>query len=193
MRRTGRVLLCARIAALALLLFVPLATLAQDADPGGMLKKLSSHASKTVDVNLDQSMLQFASAFLDPKDPEQAKAKKIIANMKGIYVHSFEFDKPGGYSDQDLAALRAPLKEPEWSRIVTVRSKQESENCEVYFRKEGGKFTGLVVIATQPNELTYVNILGPISPDDLRELGGEFGIPKVQIDQNSSGKKGENK
>jgi len=192
MTRTERVVLRAGSAALALLLFLPLATPAQDSDPGGMLKKLAARASKTVDVALDQSMLQFASAFLDPKDPNQAKAKKVIANMKGIYVHSFEFDKPGGYTDEDAAMLRAPLKGPDWSRIVTVRSKQEAQNVEVYFKKEGGKFTGLVVIATEPNELTYVNIIGPINPDDLRALGGEFGIPKVETDQNPS-KKGENK
>ena len=193
MKRIGRAFSWGQSALLALLLLAPLTTFAQDWDPGGMLKKLSARASKTVDVTLDQSMLQFASAFLDPKDPEQAKAKKVIANMKGIYVHSFEFEKPGGYTDEDVASLRAPLKGSEWSRIVTVRSKQEGENVEVYFKKEGGKFTALVVIASEPNELTYVNIVGPIDPDDLRALGGEFGIPKVEIDQNSSTKKGENK
>lgn len=191
MTRIARVGFRARTAALALLLFVPLAAFAQDPDPGGMLKKLAARASKTVDVSLDQSMLQFASAFLNPKDPDQAKAKKIIADMKGIYVHSFEFDKPGGYTEEDLAALRAPLKGPEWSRIVTVRSKEENQNVEVYFKKEGEKFTGLIVIATEPNELTYVNIVGPINPDDLRQLGGEFGIPKVDVDQKPSSKKGD--
>ncbi len=193
MRRISVISLRARCAGVALLLCMPLAAFAQDSDPGGMLKKLSARASKTVDVNLDQSMLQFASAFLDPKDPDQAQAKKVIANMKGIYVHHFEFEKGGEYTSDDVTSLRVPLKEPEWSRIVNVRSKHESENVEVYFRKEGGKFTGLVVIATEPTELTYVNIVGPIDPEDLRRLGGQFGIPKVDIDQNSSGKKGENK
>jgi hypothetical protein len=187
MKRIGRAFSRGQSALLALLLFAPLAVFAQDWDPGGMLKKLSARASKTVEVTLDQSMLQFASAFLDPKDPDQAKAKKVIANMKGIYVHSFEFEKPGGYTDEDVASLRGPLKGPEWSRIVTVRSKQEGENVEVYFKKEGGKFAGLVVIATEPNELTYANIVGPIDPDDLRALGGELGIPKVEM------KKGESK
>jgi len=190
MTRIGRLVFRTQSAALALLLAVPLATFAQDWDPGGMLKKLGARASKTVDVTLDQSMLQFASAFLNPKDPDQAKAKKIIADMKGIYVHSFEFDKPGAYTDEDLASLRAPLKGPQWSRIVTVQSKQEGENVEVYFKKEGDKFTGLVVIATEPNELTYVSIVGPINPDDLKQLGGEFGIPRVDIEQKPS-KKGD--
>jgi Domain of unknown function (DUF4252) len=192
MRGIARIVLFAESALLALLLCAPVAVFAQEPDFGGMLKKLGARAAKTVDVNLDQSMLQFASAFLDPKDPDQAQAKKVIANMKGIYVHHFEFDKDDMYTDQDVASLRAPLKGPEWSRIVNVRTKRENENVEVYFRKEGGKFTGLVIIATQPAELTYVNIVGPIDPEDLRQLGGQFGIPKVEIDQNPA-KKGESK
>jgi len=175
------------------LLAVTQVAFAQDWDPGGALKRLAAKADKTVDVTLDQSMLQFASGFLDTKDPDQAQAKKVIANMKGIYVHSFEFDKSGGYSTEDVASLRAPLKEPEWSRIVNVRSKHEGENVEVYFRKEDGKFTGLVVISTEPTELTWVHVLGPINPDDLRRLGGQFGIPHVEIDDKPSTKKGESK
>lgn len=143
--------------------------------------KLESKASKTVDVNLDQSMLKFAAQFLDQKDPDQAEAKRIVANMQGIYVHNFEFEKDGQYTEEDLAMLRAPLKEPMWSRIVNVKSKEEGENVEVYFKKEGAKFTGLVVIATEKTSLTFVNIMGPIDPADLAKLGGQFGIPDVEI------------
>jgi hypothetical protein len=178
---------------IALLFAVQWPAAAQDWDPGGALKKLSAKASKAIDVTLDQSMLQFAGAFLDSKDPDQAQAKKIISDMKGIYVHSFEFEKAGEYSEDDVAPLRAPLKEPLWSRIVNVRSKHVGQNVEVYFKKEDGKFTGLVVIATEPTELTFVDIIGPINPDDFRRLGGQFGIPKVEIDQDPASKKGETK
>jgi hypothetical protein len=185
MRRIGIIL--------ALFFAVQLPAAAQDWDPGGALKKLSAKASKAIDVTLDQSMLQFAGAFLDPKDPDQARAKKIISNMKGIYVHSFEFEKAGEYSEDDVASLRVPLKEPLWSRIVNVRSKRDGQNVEVYFKKEDGKFTALVVIATEPTELTFVDINGPISPEDIRQLGGQFGIPKIEIDPDTATKKGESK
>lgn len=163
---------------------------AQDSS-GAMLSKLEAKASKTVDVSLDQSMLQFAARFLDAKDADQAKAKKIVAKLRGVYVHSFSFESEGGYSADDIASLRASLKQPEWSRIVNVRSKQNGENTEVYFKKMGGKFQGLVVIASQAKQLTYVNIDGEIDPDDLATLGGQFGIPKVEVDH--SDKKGEEK
>lgn len=178
---------------LGLALAFQLSAAAQDWDPGGTLKRLSAKASKTVDINLDQSMLKFVSVFLDPKDPEQAQAKKIIANMKGIYVHNLEFEKHGEYSEEDLASLRTPLKEPDWSRIVNVRSKTDGQNVEIYFHKDGEKFKGLVIIATEPTELTFVDIVGPMTPEDIAGLGGQFGIPKVEIDPQSSSKKGESK
>lgn len=165
----------------ALLLATQMMAFAQDWDPGGLLKKLSARASNAVDVNLDQSMLQFAGGFLDPKDPQQAKAKKIIANLKGIYVHSYEFDKAGEYTPQDVEALRAQVQGPNWSRVVNVRSKTDGEDVTVYFKKEGNDFKGLVVIAAEPMELTFVNIVGPIRPEDLSELGGQFGIPKISV------------
>ena len=42
-------------------------------------------------------MLQFAAKFLNGKDPDEAKAKKLIAGIDGIYVKSFEFQQDGGY------------------------------------------------------------------------------------------------
>lgn len=152
------------------------------------LSKLEEKASKTVDVSLDQSMLRFAGGFLNDKDADQAKAKRIIAKLRGIYVHSFEFEKDGGYSLEDIVALRVPLKGPEWSRIVNVKSKHSDENVEVYFKKVDGKFQGLVVIATKPTELTYVHVEGEIDPDDLMQLGGQFGIPRVDVEHSEKDK-----
>lgn len=180
-------------AVVALVLAVQLAAFAQDWDPGGTLKKLSARASNTVDVTLDQSMLQFASGFLDSKDPDEAQAKNIISKLKGLYVHSFQFDKPGQYTEQDVAAIQNYLKGPGWTRIVDVKSKSEGQNVQVYFRKEGQQFKGLVVLATEPTQLTFVDLVGPITPEDLRALGGQFGIPKVEVHPNPAGKKGESK
>ena len=83
--------------------------------------------------------------------------------------------------ESDLDALRNQLKSPGWSRIVGVKSKKDGENAEVYLKSENGGITGLAVIAAEPKELTVVNIVGSIQPEDLRDLGGRFGIPKVDL------------
>ena len=145
------------------------------------IDNLASKAVETVDVTLDASMLQLAGKFLSDKKPDEAEARKLIEGLKGIYVRSFEFAKPGQYSNADVEAVRAQLKAPVWARIVGVRSKREGENTDVFVRMENNRIAGLAVIAAEPTELTIVHISGNINPEDLSRLGGQFGIPKVEV------------
>jgi hypothetical protein len=144
------------------------------------LDHLAAKASSTVDLSLNGSTLQFAAKFLDSKDPDQDKVKKLIAGLDGIYVRSFEFQKAGEWSPADLEAIRKQLKAPEWSKIVGVKS-TEGETDEIYLRNQNGKLTGVAVIAAEPKELTVVNIAGPVDLDSLAELGGHFHIPKMDV------------
>jgi Domain of unknown function (DUF4252) len=142
------------------------------------LDHLSEIATETVDVTLDQSMLQLASRFLSKDDPDQVTAKKVISKLKGIYVRSFEFDKEGQYSKADIEAVRTQLKSSKWTRMVGVKS-IKGENSEVYVEKNADQFLGLVVIAAEPKELTIVYIDGPITPEELSDLSGQMGIPEI--------------
>jgi hypothetical protein len=153
------------------------------------LERLAAHATEAVDVTLDASMLQFASKFLSKDDPEEAQVKKLVSKLKGVYVRSFEFDKEGQYSPADLDSVRTQLRSPAWSRIVGVKSKK-GENTDVYLLKHGDEIGGLVVIAAEPKELTIVHIDGPINPEELSELGGHMGIPKISTEDQHAGKTG---
>jgi len=145
------------------------------------LEKLAAKAAEVVDVDMDSSMLQFAGNFINKKKPEEAKVQKLIAGLKGICVRSFEFDQDGQYSESDLADLRSQFRSPTWVRTVGVRSRRDGENVDVYFRTEKNTISGLAVIAAEPRELTFVHIDGVIDPAQLSELGGQFGIPAVEI------------
>ncbi len=139
-------------------------------------EKLAEKAKEHSEITLDSNTLQFASKFLSTKDPDQAKAQKIVSGLKSIYVRTYEFDKEGEYSTADLDAVRAQLQG--WSKIVSNKSKTESE--EVYLKPApGGQAGGLFVIAAEPRELTIVHIDGTISPDDIADLSGQFGIPAL--------------
>ncbi len=146
------------------------------------LDNLRSKAAEVVDVTMDKSMLQFASKFLSSKDADDVEAKKVISNLKGIYVRSFEFDKSGSYSMADVEPFREQLKSPLWSKMVETDSKQDGEHVEVYLRMESGIVAGLAIIAAEEKELTLVHLDGPIDPEQLSRLGGQFGIPKVSVE-----------
>jgi hypothetical protein len=149
------------------------------------LERLAAKASEVVDVNMDENMLKFAGNFMNKNKPDEAEAQKLVTGLKGLCVRSFEFASDAQYAEEDLEELRAQLRAPIWSRMVGVRSKRDRENVDVYFRMEKGSVTGLAVIAAEPKELTFVHIDGLINPDLLGKLGGQFGIPKVEMPPDS--------
>ncbi|MGA2132758.1 MAG: DUF4252 domain-containing protein [Bryobacteraceae bacterium] len=145
--------------------------------------KLASKASDTVDVSLSGSLLRFATKFLSDDDKDEAKVKKLIVGLKGIYVKSFEFKKTGEYTPADVDSFRAPLKNSDWERIVGVHSNEDGETVEVYLKNAAKGVGGLAIIASEPKQLTLVNIVGTIDLDTLSELGGHFGIPDVEVEK----------
>jgi hypothetical protein len=145
------------------------------------LERLAAKASEVVDVTLDSRLLKFAGNFLNKTDRDEAQAQKIVANLKSLCVRSFEFDKEAQYPEEEVEALRSQFRSPAWFRMVGVHSKRDRENVDVYLRMEKDIVTGLAVIAVEPKELTFVHIDGSIDPAQLTELGGHFGIPKVEM------------
>jgi len=144
------------------------------------LEHLAAKASDKVDLALDKNMLQFAGKFLSGKDADEAKAKALISGLEGIYIKSFEFNQDGAWGQSDLDRVINQLKAPEWGRIVGVKSSEDKENVEVWVRNEKGKVTGIAIVATNPREFTVANIVGNVSLDSLADLGGQFGLPKLQ-------------
>jgi len=144
------------------------------------LDHLAGKASNTVDVSLNGTMLQFAAKFLDGKDSEEAQVKKLLEGITGIYVKSYEFKTEGAWAPADLDRVRDQLRAPQWARIIDINSTEDRQTTQVYVRSENQKMTGLAILVSEPKELTVVNIVGNVDLNSLAELGGHFGIPKVE-------------
>jgi hypothetical protein len=169
------------IVAVLLCALLPAAALAQDITIPPAVERLAARAADTVDVTIDGALLRLAAKFLSSRDHDQAAVKQILSKIKGIYVRSFEFNTVGAYSDSDLESMRSSFKTPAWARMASVRSSRQSENVDVYLKMDNDQIGGIVVLATEPRRLTFVNIVGPIDLEQLASLGGEFGIPKLNL------------
>jgi len=145
------------------------------------LDALAAKATETVDVNIDESLMQMTAKFLSSKDPDEAKVKELVNGLKGIYVRSFEFETEGQYSAADLESIRSQLRNSSWDRIVNINSKKEGA-VEVYLMHSAGVIGGLAVLATDPKEVTIVNIVGPVDLEKLSALEGNFGVPVLGIE-----------
>ncbi|PYP83298.1 MAG: hypothetical protein DMF61_23900 [Blastocatellia bacterium AA13] len=154
------------------------------------LDHLRDKATEVVDVSLDGALLRLASkALSSDTSGNGAKIQEMIQGLQGVYVKSYEFDKEGQYSKEDVEAIRAQVMGGGWQRVVGVLSKHDGDNVEVYAMNEGNQVTGLAIIAADPKELTIVNIVGPVDLEKLVELGGKLGIPRLEKGKEKKSKK----
>jgi uncharacterized protein DUF4252 len=144
---------------------------------------LSDKASEVVTITLTPALLSLATRFLDPAKPEDAAAREAIAGIKGIYVRSYKFDQDFAYPKADVDGVRKQLSAPGWQQLVEVRSRKEQQNVDIYLLVEQERANGLAIIASQPREFTIVNIVGSIDMRKLHELEGQFGIPKLELEE----------
>ena len=132
------------------------------------LKHLTEKAEEVVDVDVDAAMLKQTVGFLSGKDRGDS-IRALIDGITGIYVKSFEFKGPNAYSPADVEAIRKQVASSGWTRVVSVREKNELS--EIYFWKDGNVNGGLVIIAAESNELTVVNVVGRVDLSTLSGLG----------------------
>ena len=144
---------------------------------------LTDKASESVTITLDAALLGMATRFLDASDPEDAAAIEAIKGIKGIYVRKYTFDDDFAYPKSDVDMVRKQLSAPGWQQLVQVKSRKEQQNVDIYILVEQERANGLAIIASQPREFTIVNIVGSIDMRKLHELEGQFGIPKLELEQ----------
>jgi hypothetical protein len=66
---------------------------------------------------------------------------------------------------------------------MEVRSTKEQQRVDIYILVEQDRANGLAIIASQPREFTIVNIVGSVDMRKLHELEGQFGIPKLELEE----------
>ncbi|MGB9610461.1 MAG: DUF4252 domain-containing protein [Bryobacteraceae bacterium] len=141
-----------------------------------LFDRLAEKAKESAIVNLGPEQLSLLAGMQKQEGKDLAELAKTL---KGIMVRSFEFDAPGQYDLAQVRALGEKIKSGgSWSPIVSVREK--GEFTEILIRKGAdGKADGLLIIAAEPKELTFVHIDGIGDLAALARLGGLAGIPEV--------------
>jgi len=146
-------------------------------------------ASESTDITIDGFLLRIAKKFakhgVHEGDQEAAAALELIQDIKSVRVRNFAFDSDNAYSRADIDNVRKQLRAPGWSSLVTIHKRgDDGEDVDVYVCMENDKVMGLAVIAAEPREFTIVNIVGSIDLAKVSQLGGEFGIPELDEDEN---------
>lgn len=160
--------------------------------PPALEKSLAAKASDVTEVTLGKNMLEFASKFMDGKDKSDEATRNLIKGLDGIYVRSYEFDKEGEYSMDDVMQLRRSFTQPEWTPIVHTHERKSGETTDVMIKQVNGENRGMFVLTAEPKELTIVLILGPIRMEDLHKLSGLSGLSGLNDMDNADHKSNHN-
>ena len=69
--------------------------------------------------------------------------------------------------------------------MVKQRSKNANDDSDIYMKMVNGEVQGMFILNAEEKELNFVFISGPIRPEDLSDISGNFGIPKGSYSKGS--------
>ena len=145
------------------------------------LETLEAKADEVVSVNLDGKSLALGQKLLGAHRGVGAGVKNLVKGLKGIYLRRFFFARKKSYSPEDVAPIREQLEDDGWVEMIDVKDRRKTETVTVYSLTENEELAGVTVLTEEPQEVTVVNILGPVDLEALSTLGEQMGIPGMKL------------
>ena len=187
-----KILLRSSLAAATLTCALAVSTFASEDEPGyvdiGQL--LPSTKGEFVEVNLSPALLKFAARIAKHHEPDAAE---IVGDIKRIRVNVVELDDTNrAETIAKIDEVRAKLEKQGWTRMVTVRERNDGDNVAVFAKiRSEDVIDGLVVtVIDRKGEAVFVNIVGNISADKIGALAEKYDIEplrKVKVKVSSRG------
>ena len=144
---------------------------------------LQGQATQSVNISIGSLALGAMGWLMDDSDPQSAQVKKAIQGLKSVQVRSYQFNSDFVYSQADVDAVRSQLSRPGWTQLVQVRDRNKQEAVDIYVALDNRQVTGLAIIASEPRELTIVNIAGALDLNQVGKLQKALGLPDAGLDR----------
>lgn len=145
------------------------------------LEHLERKADEVVSVNLEGKSLEGGSKILALRESVTAPVKELVKGIKGIYMRRFWFGKKEAYEPEDTEPIRKQMTEPGWVRVIDVKQRNKPGAVTVYSYLENEEVAGMAVVSEDEQEITVVNIVGPVDLETLSNLGEKMGFPAMKI------------
>ena len=144
--------------------------------PEGIEAMRQSASSKT-EFTLEHSMLVLASRV----DADNDDLLRVIAGVSGISVHHYRFSAPWSYDPDTVRSVKDDYHAAGWMQLVNKHDRDGlSGATDLWIHWENDAISNIAILVARPEEVTFIQISGSISPLDLSHLGGHFGIPKIE-------------
>jgi len=128
----------------------------------------------SVEVYLKEPLLKLLAATTSD-DPELVEMLKGLLMIQ-VRQYSTEDKSKKGFQ-KFISSYSKKLEAKKWDRIV--KAKEEGEHVEIFIMISDDKIQGLFIMALEPSESVFVNIVGELDLELLGELGAKFDIPNL--------------
>lgn len=137
-----------------------------------------------VEVNLTNKLINLVTRSVSSK-PEVAE---LIQMIEGIYLRTYN-----EYGQSELGMIKyyqKILKDNKWEVLVRVKEghktddKDELVEISLLFDEDHAYGIFVVIATLDPDEVTFINIVGEIAPDKITELLGnlsKFGMTDIDL------------
>jgi hypothetical protein len=142
---------------------------------------LRRQATDSVNISLDPWLLGTMAAFIGDGDADSVATKRMLSGIKSIQIRSFEFGTDFVYPAVAVDGIRQQLSAPGWTKFVQVHDHKQREDVDIYLMMDQQRANGFALIASDPRQLTIINIVGSIDMKDLPTLERKFHIPPLGL------------
>jgi len=139
------------------------------------LGRFASQASEHTEITLGPVLMGFVRHMAG--SDMSAEDRRVLEGVKRVEVHTFEFDDQHPIRPEEFAAMRAQLRSAQWTPLVRSHKNADNEDVDISVAMEHDEPMGLAILVTSPHELTVVNIVGHIAPQDVARISGSIGVP----------------
>jgi hypothetical protein len=125
----------------------------------------------SVEIAIGKGLLSFVSAFTSSEDPEIAD---LFSRLDGIRVRVFETEQLADGAVDLVKGVSSNLSSDGWESVVSVNS--ADEQVRIFMKLNQDVIEGITVMAVEPNEAAFINVIGFLDPAELARLMDHFDV-----------------
>jgi len=125
----------------------------------------------TVQIAVGESLLNLVGSLSAQEDPEAAA---LFSRLNGVRVNVFENREIPAEGVDFVKDVSAKLSSMGWESVVTVNS--DDEQVRIFMKMNGDMVDGITVMAVEPTEAVFVNVIGNINPAELEKVMDNFDV-----------------
>jgi hypothetical protein len=113
---------------------------------------------------------------------DEPEIQPLIQDLRAVRVYTYEVTSDAADVASRVRATHAELLRDGWLPIATVREADEFVAVLLKIGKQENE--GLAVLITEPEEVTFVNLIGDVRLDFINEYLADIDVetPRIEID-----------